>query len=78
MFREIVERITNELTSLASFTTKIKVIASIRYGLGDFFVFSQLPADVDSKSELTNLAPHRPQLCLRISVQQLFLRLINL
>ena len=37
MFREILERITNELTALASFTTKIKVIASIRYGLEDFF-----------------------------------------
>ena len=27
MFREIVERITNELTALVPFTTKIKVVA---------------------------------------------------
>ena len=47
MLREIVERMTNELTALASFTTKIKVSAPIRYGEEDFLVFSQLPADVD-------------------------------
>ena len=57
VFREIVERITNELTALASFTTKIKVIAPIRYGLEDFFVFSQLPADVDLEGRVDESRP---------------------
>ena len=52
MSREIVERITNELTALASFTTKIKVIAPIRYGLEDFSCLSQLPAGVDFEGRI--------------------------
>ena len=71
MFREILERITNELTALASFTTKIKVIASIRYGLEDFFLSSLSFQQMwTSKGESTNPAPHRPQLCLHRNHKQ--------
>ena len=41
MFREIVGRITNELTVVAQFTSKIKVVAPVHYGLEDFLVFPQ-------------------------------------
>jgi len=72
MFREIVERITNELTALASFTTKIKVIAPIRYGLEDFSCLLSASSRCGlRRASMMNLAPHRPQLCLRIYVQQL-------
>ena len=78
MFLEIVERVTNELTSLASFTTKIKVVAPIRYGLDDFScLLSASSRSGPRRASTRNPAHHRPQLCLRISVQQLFLRLIH-
>ena len=78
LFREIVHRITNELTSLASFTTKIKVVAPTWYGLEDFScLLSASSRCGPRRASTTNPGPHRPQLCLRISVQQLFLRLIQ-
>ena len=78
IFQGMVERMTNELTAVVSFTTKIKVIAPIRYGLEDFScLLSACSRCGLRRASAMNPAPHRPELCFRIYVQQLFLRLIR-